>query len=200
MASPYPTLSLQNNSHCEARPFLKKLTPLQLFICFSKIGLSGFGGVLPWARRGLVEKDKLLTSEEFSAILGVCQIMPGPNVINVGVCVGSRFCGARGAIAAVAGLTTGPIFIVILLAILCEHFSYIEYVKGALKGIAAVGVGLIASTGFKMLKDEYRYPPMLFVIGLTLLVGIYFDLALGWVVLIVAPIAYFFARRKARKV
>lgn len=200
MASPHLTPSPQNNARCKALHFLNKLTPLQLFICFSKIGLSGFGGVLPWARRGLVEKDKLLTSEEFSAILGVCQIMPGPNVINVGICVGSRFCGARGAIAAVAGLTTGPIFIVILLAILYDHFSYIEYVKGALRGVAAVGVGLIASTGFKMLKDEFRYPPMFFVIGLTLLAGIYFDLALGWVVLIVAPVAYFFARRKARKV
>jgi chromate transporter len=51
-----------------------------------------------------------------------------------------------------------------------------------------------------MLKDEFRYPPMFFVIGLTLLTGIYFDLALGWVVLIVAPVAFFFARRKARKV
>jgi chromate transporter len=178
---------------------LKKLTPLELFICFSKIGLSGFGGVLPWARRGLVEKDKILTSEEFSAVLGVCQIMPGPNVINIGICVGSRFCGAKGALAAVAGLTIGPIFIVILLAILYDHFSYLEHLKGALKGIAAVGVGLIASTGFKMLKDEFRYPPMFFVIGLTLIAGIYFDLALGWVVLIVAPVAFFFARRKARK-
>jgi chromate transporter len=83
---------------------------------------------------------------------------------------------------------------------LYEHFSYLEYVKGALKGIAAVGVGLIASTGFKMMKDEFRYPPMLLVIGLTMLLGIYFNLALGWVVLFVAPFAYFFAKRKARKV
>lgn len=178
---------------------MKKLTSLQIFICFSKIGLSGFGGVLPWARRGLVEKEKLLTSEEFSAILGVCQVMPGPNVINVGICVGSRFCGARGALAAVGGLTIGPILVVILLAILYDHYSYLKYVQGALKGIAAVGVGLIASTGFKMLKDEFRYPPMLLVVALTILLGVYFNLALGWVLLSVAPAAFFFARRKARK-
>ena len=155
--------------------------------------------MLPWARRGLVEKEKLLSSEEFSAILGVCQLMPGPNVVNVGVCVGSRFCGARGALAAVTGLTLGPICIVILLALLYEHFSYIEYVKGALKGIAAVGVGLIASTGFKMLKDEFRYPPMLIVVALTMVCGAYFNLALGWVVLIVAPAAFYFARKKTKK-
>ena len=50
-----------------------------------------------------------------------------------------------------------------------------------------------------MLKDEFCYPPMLLVVGLTLLAGIYFDLALGWVVLIVAPVAFIFARRKARR-
>ena len=88
---------------------------------------------------------------------------------------------------------------VILLAMLYQHFSYLEYIRGALKGIAAVGVGLIAGTGFKMLKDEFCYPPMLLVVGLTLLAGIYFDLALGWVVLIVAPVAFIFARRKARR-
>ena len=178
---------------------MKKITPLQLFICFSKIGLSGFGGVLPWARRGLVEKEKMLSSEEFSAILGVCQLMPGPNVVNVGVCVGSRFCGALGALAAVTGLILGPICIIILLALLYEKFSYVEYVKGALNGIAAVGVGLIASTGFKMLKDEFSYPPMLIVVALTMISGAYFNLALGWVVLIVAPVALYFARKKAKK-
>ena len=52
-------------------PPLKTLTPLQLFIGFSRIGLSGFGGVLPWARRTIVEQEKWLTSEEFSAMLGI---------------------------------------------------------------------------------------------------------------------------------
>ena len=141
----------------------------------------------------------MLSSEEFSAILGVCQIMPGPNVINMAVCVGSRFCGARGSLAAVGGLTLGPIFIVILLAVLYDHYSYLENVKGALKGIAAVGVGLIAGTGLKMLKDEFRYPPMLIVVALTIIAGAYFNLALGWVVFIVAPAALYFARKKVRK-
>ena len=155
--------------------------------------------MLPWARRGLVEKDKLLTSEEFSAVLGVCQIVPGPNVINIAVCVGSRYCGAIGALASVGGLTIGPILVLILLAILYDYFGYLEHIKGALKGIAAVGVGLIASTGFKMLKDEFRYPPMLLVVLVTIIAGAYFNLALGWVVLMVAPLALFFANRKVKK-
>jgi chromate transporter len=178
---------------------LLTLTPTQLFFSFSKIGLSGFGGVLPWARRTLVEQDKILTSEEFSAILGICQIVPGPNIVNLAVCVGSRFGGARGAFAAVMGLTLGPICVVMLLALLYAHYSYIESVKGILRGISAVGVGLIASTGFKMLRDEFQFPAMFLVVGVTILAASYFHLGLGWVVLISSPLALFLAQKKARK-
>jgi chromate transporter len=178
---------------------LNKLTPLQLFICFSKIGLSGFGGVLPWARRTLVEKDKIISSQDFSVILGICQIVPGPNIVNLAVCVGSRFGGARGAFAAVLGLVLGPICVVMLLAILYAHYSYIEPVKGVLRGISAVGVGLIASTGFKMLRDEFQFPAMFLVVGVTILAASYFHLGLGWVVLISSPLALFLAQKKARK-
>lgn len=175
----------------------KTLTPKQLFIGFSKIGLSGFGGVLPWARRTLVEQDKILTSEEFSAILGICQIVPGPNIVNVAVCVGSRFAGARGAFAAVLGLTLGPILLVLMLAVLYQHYSYLDTVKGLLKGISAVGVGLIASTGFKMLRDEFRFPLMLLVVAITICAVTYFHLGLGWVVLSVLPLALYLAKKKA---
>lgn len=176
-----------------------QLTPLQLFISFSKIGMSGFGGVLPWARRTLVERDKILTSEEFSAILGICQIVPGPNIVNLAVCVGSRFGGARGAAASVLGLTLGPISLVMVLAVLYDHYSYLDAVKGLLRGISAVGVGLIASTGFKMLRDEFRYPAMLLVVIVTILAASYFHLGLGMVVLVASPLAIFLAWKKASR-
>lgn len=161
--------------------------------------MSGFGGVLPWARRTLVERDKILTSEEFSAILGICQIVPGPNIVNLAVCVGSRFGGARGAAASVLGLTLGPISLVMLLAVLYDHYSYLDSVKGLLRGISAVGVGLIASTGFKMLRDEFRYPAMLLVVLVTILAASYFHLGLGMVVLVASPLAIFLAWKKASR-
>jgi chromate transporter len=161
--------------------------------------MSGFGGVLPWARRTLVERDKILTSEEFSAILGICQIVPGPNIVNVAVCVGSRFAGARGAIASILGLTIGPVFLVLGLAVLYDHYSHLDSVKGILRGISAVGVGLIASTGLKMLRDEFRYPAMLLVVLVTILCASYFHLGLGWVVLIASPLAVALAWKKAHK-
>ena len=161
--------------------------------------MSGFGGVLPWARRTIVEQEKWLTSEEFSAMLGICQIVPGPNIVNLAVCVGSRFAGVSGALAAVLGLTLGPVALVILLGILYEHYSYMPMVQGMLRGISAVGVGLIASTGFKMMRSELNYPPMLIVILFTVLAASYFQLGLGWVVLLASPLAFFLARKKANR-
>ena len=118
--------------------------------------MSGFGGVLPWARRTIVEQEKWLTAQEFSAMLGICQIVPGPNIVNLGVCVGSRFAGIPGAIAAVMGLMLGPVALLLVLAVLYEHYSYMPIVQGMLRGVSAVGVGLIASTGFKMLRTELQ--------------------------------------------
>lgn len=161
--------------------------------------MSGFGGVLPWARRTIVEQEKWLTAEEFSAMLGICQIVPGPNIVNLGVCVGSRFAGVPGAFAAVMGLMLGPIALLLVLAVLYEHYSYMPIVQGMLRGVSAVGVGLIASTGLKMLRTELKYPPMLLVIFLVILAATYFHLGLGWVVLMASPLAIFLAQKKTKR-
>jgi len=161
--------------------------------------MSGFGGVLPWARRTIVEQEKWLTAEEFSAMLGICQIVPGPNIVNLGVCVGSRFAGVPGAFAAVLGLMLGPVALLLVIAVLYEHYSYMPIVQGMLRGVSAVGVGLIASTGFKMLRTELKYPPMLAVIFLVLIAAIYFHLGLGWVVLLASPLAILLAWKKVKK-
>jgi chromate transporter len=95
------------------------------------------------------------------------------------------------------GLTLGPISIVMLLALLYQHYSNLDAVKGLLRGISAVGVGLIASTGFKMLKDEFRYPAMFLVVIITMISASYFHLGLGWVVLISSPLALILAWKKA---
>lgn len=128
-----------------------------LFLGFSSVGLSGFGGVLPFARRMLVEERGWLTAEEFNSHLGLCQFLPGPNVINLSVVVGARYRGVAGAIAAVLGLMGGPMAIVLLLALLYDHFGSLPAIQGMLRGIAAVGCGLLFSTAIRMglaIKDK----------------------------------------------
>lgn len=121
-----------------------------LFLGFSKIGLSGFGGVLPFARRLLVEEREWLSAEEFNTLLGLCQFLPGPNVINLSVVVGARYRGVAGSVAAVAGLMGGPLLIALGLALLYDHYGSLPVVQGMLRGIAAVGCGLLFATAIRM--------------------------------------------------
>ena len=52
---------------------------LELLVAFAKMSLSGFGGVLYWARRGIVEQHRWMTAEEFNETYALCHFLPGPN-------------------------------------------------------------------------------------------------------------------------
>ena len=141
----------------ENRPDLRAL-----FLGFSAVGLSGFGGVLPFARRMLVEEKRWMTGEEFNTQLGLCQFLPGPNVVNLAVVVGKRYCGLPGAIVAPVGLLAGPIAIVLLLALLYDHYGSLASVQSMLRGIAAVGCGLLFGMAWRMgaaIKDKAYFLP-----------------------------------------
>ncbi len=75
----------------------------------------GFGGVLPWARRMMVEQRRWLTPTDFNDLLALCQFLPGPNIVNMAVAIGDRYRGLAGSVACVAGLLAAPMAIVILL-------------------------------------------------------------------------------------
>jgi len=80
-----------------------------------------FGGALPLARRALVEQRRWLSADEFTDLLGLCQFLPGGNVINLSVAMGMRFRGVPGALAGLLGLMAGPSLVVIGLGVLYEH-------------------------------------------------------------------------------
>jgi chromate transporter len=133
-----------------------------LFLGFSSVGLSGFGGVLPFARRMLVEERHWMTAEEFNAQLGLCQFLPGPNVINLAVVVGKRYRGLPGAIVAPLGMLAGPFVIVMLLALLYDRYGSLPMAQSMLRGIAAVGCGLLFATAWRMgaaVKDKPWFLP-----------------------------------------
>ncbi|MDR5745482.1 chromate transporter [Caballeronia sp. LZ029] len=91
-------------------------TSFALFKAFFFIGLTGFGGVLPWARRMLVERLGWLTNREFAELLPLAQLLPGPNVANIATVLGRQYHGAKGAAIAVFGLYLAPTIITIGIA------------------------------------------------------------------------------------
>src|SRR6478672_9644914 len=101
----------------ESAPLASPRSPRELFVAFTLLALQGFGGVLAVAQRVLCEQRRWLTKEEFLEILAVGQVLPGPNVCNVALMVGDRFFGWRGAFAALAGMMTVPLLIVLAVTV-----------------------------------------------------------------------------------
>ncbi|TCB33944.1 chromate transporter [Acinetobacter sp. ANC 4910] len=141
----------------------------ELFMGFMKLGLMGFGGVLPLAHRMIVDDRKWLTIEEFTHLLGVCQLLPGGNIINMSVAIGYQFQGIKGAISAVVGLISAPTLIVIMLYELYAKFQSIPMVKHMLEGLAAAAAGLLFAMGLKMLRPIMKRYLTWLTIGMTFL-------------------------------
>jgi chromate transporter len=126
--------------------------PAPLFWAFSWMALQGFGGVLTVAQRELVERRGWFTDQEFLEEWALAQVLPGPNVCNLAVVFGGRCCGWRGSAAALAGLLCFPLLLLIGLMWGYQQFSAWPTVAGALRGMMAVVVGLIAGACLKLSK------------------------------------------------
>jgi chromate transporter len=132
----------------DTRPQPQSLT--DLFLSFTILALQGFGGVVAIVQREMVERKRWMTQDEFVEDWAVAQVMPGPNVVNLAMMIGGRYFGLRGALAALAGMLTVPLVVVLLLALVYARFADHPGVVGALHGMSAVAAGLIASAGLRL--------------------------------------------------
>lgn len=158
-----------------------------LFLGFLEIALSGFGGVLPWARRVMVEKRRWLTADEFTDLLSLCQFLPGPNIVNLSVAVGARFQGWRGALASFAGLMLAPVAIILCLGALYSTYGHIDQVQAVIRGISATASGLLVATGIKMVAAPRVRSWLLVFGGLAFLAVALLRIPLLSVLLVLAP-------------
>ena len=134
----------------------QNIGPSQIFFAFSKLALSGFGGVLPFAYRALVEQRRWLNANEFAGLLSMAQVMPGPTICNLSVMIGQRYAGFAGACAALAGMVAAPSLIVIALGNAWQRYGEMQSVKRALVGMSAVAIGLILATAVKMAINLFK--------------------------------------------
>lgn len=128
----------------------------ELFVAFAKMSLAGFGGVLYWARRGIVDQHRWMTAEEFNETYALCHFLPGPNIVNLSLVFGSRFRGIAGGIAAFSGLVGPPMLVAIVLAALYAHFGEIDALRRVLSGVACAAIGLLIATVLRMMMPLIR--------------------------------------------
>lgn len=168
---------------------LRPSSLLQLFLVFSGLALRGFGGVLPWAQRVLVEERQWLTREEFVETLAFGQLLPGPNVCNVAIMVGDRWFGWRGSVVALGGMLAAPMALVLIAISMYGQVAGHPMLRHALAGMGAVAGGLFMATAVKLAlgaRRQWRWLGfgLLAFLGLAVL-----RLPMASLMLVLAPVA-----------
>ena len=143
---------------------------IALFVAFAKISLAGFGGVLVFARRAIVDEHRWMTAEEFNETFALCHFLPGPNVVNLSLVFGSRFRGIIGGLAAFAGLLGPPMLLVTVLAALYSHFGQVEALRQALVGVSCAAIGLLGAAVFRMMLPLLKKRD---VLGLLVMIAVF---------------------------
>jgi chromate transporter len=128
----------------------------ELFIAYALISLYGFGGVLAWSRRMMVEERRWLTPEQFNEAYALCSFLPGPNIVNFSVIFGSRVRGPLGGLVALVGLLGPPMTLIVVIGALYAHYGDLPALRRALIGVTAAAAGLIMSTVAKMALPLFR--------------------------------------------
>jgi chromate transporter len=139
------------------------------------MSLAGFGGVLVWARRSLVDQHRWMTAEQFNETFALCHFLPGPNIVNLSVVFGSRFRGVSGAIAAFAGLLGPPMVMMTILAALYRQFGEIDALRRILAGVSCAAVGLLIAAILRMMMPLIRERDL---VGLVVLAAVFIAIGL----------------------
>jgi chromate transporter len=146
-----------------------------LFVAFAQMSLAGFGGVLVFARRAIVDRHRWMSAEEFNETFALCHFLPGPNIVNLSVVFGSRFRGIPGSLAAFAGLVGPPVVIVTILAALYARFGEVDALRRILAGVSCAAVGLLISVVFRMMMPLIRKRDL---VGLVVLAAVFIAIGL----------------------
>ena len=168
---------------------LRPIGKAELLLGFLKIGLLGFGGVGPWSRHVIVEERRWLSDREFAEVLGVGQMLPGPNTMNAAVLIGDRFQGPAGVVASLLGMMTMPLVIVTALAMVYDRFAAVPEVNAGLTGAAAAAAGLVLGTALKIIRNVGLAPVAWLILALAFTAMAVFGWPLVPVVLALAPVA-----------
>jgi len=172
-----------------------------LFVAFARMSLAGFGGVLVFARRAIVEQHRWMTADEFNETFALCHFLPGPNIVNLSMVFGARLRGIAGGVAAFAGLLLPPTLIMTVLAIVYARFGDLEVLRRILAGISCAAVGLLIAVVFRMMTPLLKRMDavaLILMLGVFLAIGV-LRLPLQAVLLVAIPVsvgATFFLRRK----
>lgn len=174
-------------------------TSRELFLGFLGLGMTAFGGALPLAHRMVVERRRWLNQAEFVELLGLCQFLPGGNIINLSVALGMRFRGVRGALSAITGLIAVPSMVVILLGILYQHYQYDPSIKHLFAGLAAAAAGLLIQMAVKIALPLRKNLVLAGLATICFIAIAWLRIPLLWTMLVMTPVSVVITARLTDK-
>ena len=131
---------------------------LELLISFIKVGAFSFGGgyaALPLIQDEVVTSHNWLDMSEFTNLITISQMTPGPIAINSATFVGIKIAGIPGAIVATIGCVLPACFIVTTLAWLYIKFRKLDTLQGILTTLRPAVVAMIATAGVSILVSSF---------------------------------------------
>jgi len=143
---------------------------LELYWTFVKIGCVTFGGgyaMLPILERELVDKRHWTTMDDLRDYFSIGQCTPGIIALNVSTFIGEKRGGVKGALAATVGFLTGPIIIILIIAMFLQNFATLPVVQHAFAGIRVCVCVLILQAVLRLWKKSVVDP---FTLGLYIAV------------------------------
>ncbi len=131
---------------------------LQLFLSFLQIGAFSFGGgyaAMPLIQNQVVQLHSWLSQSEFTDLITISQMTPGPIAINSATFVGTRIAGMPGALAATAGCVLPSCILVTLLAKIYLKYRNLSLLQGVLKSLRPAVIAMIAAAGASILVNAF---------------------------------------------
>ena len=128
---------------------------LDLFLCFVQVGLFSIGGgyaAMPMIQANAVEYYHWLTMSEFTDLMTIAEMTPGPITVNSATFVGIRMAGIPGALVATMGCILPSLIIVSLLSWLYEKYRSMDAMQAVLACLRPAVVALIASAALTILR------------------------------------------------
>ena len=126
---------------------------LQLFLSFLQIGLFSFGGgyaAMPLVQGQVVTAHGWLSMSEFTDLITISQMTPGPIAVNSATFVGIKIAGIPGALIATLGCILPSCIIVTVIAKLYLKYREMDMLQGVLNSLRPAVVAMIASAGISI--------------------------------------------------
>lgn len=140
----------------------EKISPLELYLWFFKIGCFTFGGgwaIVAQMEQEFVNRRKMITKEELLELVAVGRSVPGIMITNISMLFGYHEAGFAGGIATVLGITSPAVIILSIVTLFYNSFKSNYWVHAALTGIRAAVIPIIGTSALSLGREALRTKP-----------------------------------------